>query len=113
MHFPNVQTLDPSGRDNQGIVLLDPSVFWIHALQADLVRGAEQDIVWEIWESLETGETTEEPVAWAAWALREDRARGQVRCSEWSEGEGLLMFGRMHLRTGQQGPLLSDYVALS
>ncbi len=23
----------------------------------------------------------------------EDRARGQVRCSEWSEGEGLLMFG--------------------
>ncbi len=40
--------LGPSGRDNQGIVLLDPSVFRIHALQADLVRGAEQDIVREI-----------------------------------------------------------------
>ncbi len=85
--------LGPSGRDNQGIVLLDPSVFRIHALQADLVCGTEQDIVREIRESLETGGTTEEPVARAARALREDRARGQVRCSEWSEGEGLLMFG--------------------
>ncbi len=42
--------LGPSGRDNQGIVLLDPLVFRIHALRADLVRGAEQDIVREIQE---------------------------------------------------------------
>ncbi len=58
-----------------------------------MVRGAEQDIIREIRESLETGGTTEEPVARAARALREYHARGQVRCSEWSEGEGLLMFG--------------------
>ncbi len=48
--------LGPSGRDNQGIVLLDPSVFRIHALRADLVRGAEQDIVrkfGKVWERVE------------------------------------------------------------
>ncbi len=64
-----------SGKSNQGIVLLNPSVFRIHALRADLVHRAEQDIVREIRESLETGGTTEEPVARAARALREDRAR--------------------------------------
>ncbi len=96
-----------------GIVLLDLSVFWIHALRADLVWGAEQDIVWEIRESLETGGTTEEPVARAAQALREDRARGQVRRSEWSEGGRTTHVRRTHLHTGRQRPLTSDHVALS
>ena len=79
--------------DNRGIVLLDPSVFSIHALRATLVRGGEVDVLRDIREVLETGGTTEEAVTKAAKALREDKSRGQVRKSEWGENDGLLTFG--------------------
>ena len=59
--------------DNQGIVLLSPEVFRIHALRATLIRGPQEAILEDIRKSLETQGMTEEPVAAAARKLREDR----------------------------------------
>lgn len=79
--------------DNKNLVLLDPSVFKIHALRATVVRGEEQDFLRDIREVMAGDGEMEEPVARAARALREDRVRGQVRSSEWDEADGLLTFG--------------------
>jgi len=61
--------LGPSEKDNEGLVMLDPSVFKIHALRATLVRGEEQEFLTDIREALSTEGTMEEPVARAARAL--------------------------------------------
>ncbi len=84
--------------DNKGVVLLDPSVFQIHALRATLVRGQEVDILRDIRECMEEEGTTEEPVAAAAQRLRRARATGQVHKTEWDETDGLLTFnGRIYV----------------
>ena len=79
--------------DNKGVVLLDPALFQIHALQATIVRGTEQGILREIREGLEVGGTVEEPVAAAAKQLQKDQRLSQVRKSEWGQTERLLTFG--------------------
>ena len=79
--------------DNKGITLLEPALFQIHALRATIVRGPEVDLLKEIREGLRDGGAMEEPVAAAARQLQKDKRHGQVRKSEWSEAEGLLMFG--------------------
>ena len=56
----------PQGRDNEGMTLLEPSLFQIHALRATLVRGPEVDLLQEIREGLRNGGALEEPVAAAA-----------------------------------------------
>ncbi len=78
--------------DNKGVVLLDPSVFQIHALRATLVRGQEVDILRDIRECMEGEGTTEEPVAAAAQRLWRAKATGQVHKTEWDETDGLLTF---------------------
>ncbi len=84
--------------DNKGVVLLDPSVFQIHALRATLVRGQEVDILRDIRECMEGEGTTEEPVAAAAQRLRRAKATGQVHKTEWDEMDGLLTFnGRIYV----------------
>ena len=78
--------------DNQGVVLLNPSAFQIHAMCATLIRGPEETVLREIRDCLTAHKVTEEPVAAAACQLRWDRTRGQVRTSEWGEVDGLLTF---------------------
>ncbi len=87
--------------DNKGVVLLDPSVFQIHALRATLVRGQEVDILRDIRECMEGEGTTEEPVA-AACAETSGEQERRDRCTrrEWDETDGLLTFnGRFTFRT--------------
>ncbi len=89
---------DSGQEDNKGVVLLDPSVFQIHALRATLVRGQEVDILRDIRECMEGEGTTEEPVAAAAQRLRRAKATGQVHKTEWDETDGLLTFnGRIYV----------------
>ncbi len=104
--IPSITTWDPQWANwmhslverNKGVVLLDPSVFQIHALRATLVRGQEVDILRDIRECMEEEGTTEEPVAVAAQRLRRAKAMGQVHKTEWDETDGLLTFnGRIYV----------------
>ena len=84
--------------DNKGVVLLPPDVFAIHAMQATVLRGPEQEILRDIRECFATPGMVDQPVAAAARQLRRDRARGQVRTTEWDELDGLLTFaGRIYV----------------
>ena len=80
-------------KDNQGVVLLDPSFFRIQALRATLVRGPERNILSDIRKCFDTPGMIDRPVAEAARQLRRDRARGAVHRGEWDELDGLLTFG--------------------
>ena len=80
--------------DNQGVVLLSPSAFQIHAMRAMLIQGPEKTILQDIREGLATHKATEEPVAAAACQLRRDKTHGQLRTPEWGEADGLLTFHR-------------------
>ena len=68
----------PANGDNQGVTLLEPSLFQIHALRATLVRGPEVDILQEIRDGMRGKGVVEEPVAAVARQLRRDRGHGQV-----------------------------------
>ena len=84
--------------DNQGVILLNPSAFQIHAMHITLIRGPEETVLQEIRECLTAHKVTEEPVTAMACQLRRDRTRGQVRMSEWGEVDGLLTFhGRIYM----------------
>ena len=82
----------PANGDNQGVTLLEPSLFQIHVLRATLVHGPEVDILQEICEGMRNEGVVQEPIAAAVRQLRRDRGHGQVCWSEWGEAEGLLTF---------------------
>ena len=78
--------------DNQGVVLLSPSAFQIHAMCATLIRGPEKTILQDIRECLAVRKATEEPITATAHQLRQDKTHGQLRAPEWGEVDGLLTF---------------------
>ena len=72
--------------DNQGVVLLSPSAFQIHAMHATLIRGPEKTILQDIRECLAAHKATEEPVTAVARQLCQDKTHGQLRTPEWGGG---------------------------
>ncbi|EEB89021.1 hypothetical protein MPER_12937, partial [Moniliophthora perniciosa FA553] len=77
--------------DNEDIVLLDPKLFHIRALEAVKVEGEERDILRDICNSMNNGDL-EEPIAKAAAELRRDPTHRSVRSAEWNQDNGLLVF---------------------
>jgi hypothetical protein len=77
--------------DNNNLTLLDPELFWIHALAGARLEGDERNILREVRHSLRD-DVQEESVAKAARELWKDKGRGMVKSAEWSESDGLLMF---------------------
>uniref|UniRef100_A0A0W0F4H4 RNA-directed DNA polymerase n=1 Tax=Moniliophthora roreri TaxID=221103 RepID=A0A0W0F4H4_MONRR len=80
-----------SEHDNEDIVLLDPKLFHIHALEAIKVEGEERDILCDICSSMDSGDL-EEPIAKAAAELHKDLTHRSVWSAEWKQENGLLMF---------------------
>jgi hypothetical protein len=77
--------------DNDNLMLLVPELFWIHTLAGVRLEGDEHNILQEVWYSLKD-DVQEESMAKADRELREDKGRGTVKSTEWSESDGLLMF---------------------
>ncbi|EEB89036.1 hypothetical protein MPER_12920 [Moniliophthora perniciosa FA553] len=77
--------------DNEDIVLLDPKLFHIRALEAVKVEGEERDILHDIRNSMNNGDL-EEPIAKAAAELRKDPTHRSVQSAEWNQDNGLLVF---------------------
>ena len=78
--------------DNQGVVLLSPLAFQIHAMHATLIRGPENTILQDIWECLATHKATKEPITAMAHQLRWDKTHRQLQTPEWGEVDSLLTF---------------------
>jgi hypothetical protein len=70
--------------DNSNLTLLDPELFWIHALAGARLEGDERNILREVQLSLRD-DVQEESVAKAARELRKDKGRGTIKSTEWSE----------------------------
>jgi hypothetical protein len=83
--------------DNDNLTLLDPELFWIHALAGVRLEGDERNILREVHHSLRDN-VQEESVAKVARELRKDKGRGTVKSTEWSESDRLLMFrGKIYI----------------
>ena len=84
--------LDPGSgaSDNSDIILLQPELFTIQALEGLTSEGEEHDIFQDIWCSLQDGDP-EEPVTWAVTELQKGNSRS-VQSSEWSKLQGLPHF---------------------
>ena len=78
--------------NNQGVILLSPSVFQIHVMHAMLILGPEKTILQDIWECLAAPKATEEPVAAVAHQLCQDKTHGQLWTPEWGDVDSLLTF---------------------
>jgi len=76
--------------DNEDVVLLQPELLAIRALEGVQLEGLEKDILREICQGNQKGDQ-EEPVAKAAKELRQASSK-MVYSAEWSEDEGLLHF---------------------
>jgi hypothetical protein len=77
--------------DNDNLTLLVPELFRIHTLADVGLKGDECNILREVQHSLRDN-VQEESVAKAARELWQDKGRGMVKSTEWSESNGLLMF---------------------
>jgi len=76
--------------DNENIVLLQPELLMVRALEGVELAGIEQKILFDIRKGNRNGDQ-EEPIAKAARELR-SFANGTVHSSEWSNIDGLLRF---------------------
>jgi len=76
--------------DNENIVLLQPELLVVRALEGVELAGIEQKILSDICKGNRNGDQ-EEPIAKAARELRSS-ANGTVYSSEWSNIDGLLQF---------------------
>ncbi|ESK85181.1 pol-like protein, partial [Moniliophthora roreri MCA 2997] len=80
-----------SKHDNEDIVLLDPKLFHIRALEAIKIEGEERDILRDICSSMNSRDL-EEPIAKAAAELCKDPTHRSVWSAEWNQENGLLVF---------------------
>ena len=76
--------------DNEGVVLLDPGLFAIRALEGWVTEGEEKDIMKEIRRRSREG-LYEDKVTKAVKELKSGRGR-TFRAAEWREDDGLLFF---------------------
>ena len=76
--------------DNEDVVLLQPELLAIRALEGVQMEGPEKDILREICQGNQRGDQ-EEPVAKAARELWQAASK-TVHSTEWLEEEGLLQF---------------------
>ena len=77
--------------DNEGVTLLQPELFHIHALSALDIVGEEKEILRDIQHSIHDG-VSMDPVARAAQESCKDPKRRLIWSAEWQEVDGLLMF---------------------
>jgi len=82
--------------DNKDVVLLQPELLTIRALEGVQLKGPEKDIFREICQGNQKGDQ-EEPVAKVARELQQALSK-TVRSAEWSEDKGLLCFrGKIYI----------------
>jgi len=82
--------------DNKDIVLLQPELIAVQALEGLHLKGPERDMLREICQGNQKGDQ-EEPVAKAARELRQTSSK-MVRSMEWSEDDGVLQFrGKIYI----------------
>ncbi|KAG5729256.1 hypothetical protein E4T56_gene8085 [Termitomyces sp. T112] len=81
------------GEDNSKIMLLQPELFAIQAMEGLAVEGAEVDILWDIWQGNQDGQQ-EELIAQAAWVLKFGctTSAKSVCADEWALQNGILTF---------------------
>ena len=92
------QRLDHSNRaaDNEDVVLLQPELIAVQALEGLHLEGPERNILREIRQGNQKG-NQEEPVAKAARKLQQTSSK-MVYSAEWLEEDGVLQFrGKIYI----------------
>ena len=95
--------------DNEDVILLQPELIAVRALEGLRLEGLERDMLREIRQGNQKGDQ-EEPIAKAARELRQTSSK-TVCSAEWSEDDGVLRF-RGKIYVPQNSDLRRQIVSL-